>query len=72
LIKGENFTDEGGKMAILTYPVHFNTPGRYYCWVRTFSTNTEDNGVHLGLNGSWPDSGAKMQWTARGRASNCM
>jgi hypothetical protein len=69
LIKGENFTDEGGKMAILTYPVHFNTPGRYYCWVRTFSTNTEDNGVHLGLNGSWPDSGAKMQWTAKNKWS---
>ena len=65
LIKGENFTDKGGEMAILTYPIHFTTPGRYYCWVRTFSTNTEDNGIHLGLNGTWPASGAKMQWTKK-------
>lgn len=65
LIKGENFIDQGGKMAILSYPVHFNTAGRYYCWVRTFSTNTEDNGIHLGLNGTWPASGAKMQWTKK-------
>ncbi len=65
LIKGENFTDKGGELAILTYPIHFNTPGRYYCWVRTFSTNTEDNGIHLGLNGTWPASGAKMQWTKK-------
>lgn len=65
LIKGENFIDQGGEMAILTYPVHFNQAGRYYCWVRTFSTNTEDNGIHLGLNGTWPASGAKMQWTKK-------
>lgn len=33
--------------------------------MRTFSTNTEDNGLHLGLNGTWPASGAKMQWTRK-------
>lgn len=65
LIKGENFIDQGGKIGVLTYPVHFNTAGRYYCWVRTFSTGTEDNGIHLGLNGTWPASGSKMQWTKK-------
>ncbi|MFT6240339.1 MAG: hypothetical protein ACJAQT_002426 [Akkermansiaceae bacterium] len=65
LIKGTNFTDQGGQIAVLTYPILFNTPGRYYCWVRTFSTNTEDNGIHLGLNRTWPASGAKMQWTKK-------
>lgn len=65
LIQNENFTNTPGKMAILTYPIHFKTAGRYYCWVRTFSTNTEDNGIHLGLNGTWPESGARMQWTKK-------
>jgi hypothetical protein len=41
---------------------HFNTPGRYYVWVKAYSTGTEDNGVHVGLNGGWPDSGQRMQW----------
>ena len=67
LVQGENFTNKGGHMAVLTYPIHFSSPGRYYCWVRTFSTNTEDNGIHLGLNGSWPASGARMQWTAKNK-----
>ncbi|MEM9282150.1 MAG: DUF5060 domain-containing protein [Verrucomicrobiota bacterium] len=67
LIKGENFSNEPGKMAILTYRVHFNTPGKYHVWVRTHSTGTEDNGIHVGLNGTWPESGQRMQWTAKHR-----
>jgi len=62
LINGENFTNEPGKMAILHYPVYFNNPGRYYVWVSALSTGTEDNGLHVGLNGEWPESGARMQW----------
>lgn len=30
LIAGENFSNQAGEMAILAYPVHFNTAGRYY------------------------------------------
>jgi hypothetical protein len=30
LISGENFSNEPGKLGVLVYPVHFNTPGRYY------------------------------------------
>lgn len=63
LIKGENFTNTPGEMAVLTYYVHFTNPGRYYCWVRSYSTNTEDNGIHLGIDNTWPESGARMQWT---------
>jgi len=62
LIHAENYINQPGKMAILTYKAFFNTPGRYYCWVRAFSTNTEDNGIHLGINNTWPESGARMQW----------
>ncbi|MEM7387245.1 MAG: hypothetical protein AAF514_20090, partial [Verrucomicrobiota bacterium] len=67
LIKGENFINEPGKMAILSYKVHFNTPGKYYVWARTHSTGTEDNGIHVGLNGTWPESGQRMQWTGKHR-----
>jgi len=67
LIQKENFINTPGEMAILTYHVKFSKAGRYYCWVRTFSTNTEDNGIHLGINGTWPESGARMQWTAKNK-----
>jgi hypothetical protein len=62
LIRGENFSNEPGKMAVLVYPVHFNTPGRYYVWVRAYSTGSEDNGLHVGIDGTWPESGQRLQW----------
>lgn len=62
LIRNENFSPEPGKMAILHYQVHFQTPGRYYVWVRAHSTGSEDNGLHVGLNGKWPASGQRLQW----------
>ncbi|WP_178313102.1 hypothetical protein [Algibacter luteus] len=62
LIHGENFTNEPGKIGVLSYKVKFNTPGRYYVWVRAFSTGGEDNGIHVGLNGTWPEHGQRMQW----------
>ncbi|WP_298551396.1 hypothetical protein [uncultured Algibacter sp.] len=62
LIKGENFSDVPGVLATLHYKVKFNTPGRYYVWVRAMSTGSEDNGIHVGLNGEWPESGQRMQW----------
>ena len=62
LTGGENFSNEPGKMAIVHYKVHFNTPGRYYVWVRAFSTGGEDNGIHVGLDGQWPETGQRMQW----------
>lgn len=62
LIRGENFSNEPGKMAIISYKVQFSNPGKYYVWVRAFSTGAEDNGIHVGLNGDWPESGQRMQW----------
>ena len=67
LIVGENFSNEAGKMAIIHYKVKINNPGRYYVWLRAFSTGSEDNGVHVGLNGKWPDHGQRMQWHLRHR-----
>ncbi len=62
LIHGENFSNEPGKMAILSYKVYFNNPGKYYVWMRAYSTGSEDNGIHVGLNEEWPESGRRMQW----------
>ena len=62
LIKGTNFSPEPGKMAVLHYKVHFQTAGRYYVWVRAHSTGSEDNGLHVGVDGTWPASGQRLQW----------
>ncbi|MBX2815542.1 MAG: hypothetical protein KTR24_06085 [Saprospiraceae bacterium] len=62
LIRGENFSNEPGLLAILDYRIRFSTPGRYYVWVRAHSTGSEDNGIHVGLNGDWPEHGQRMQW----------
>ncbi len=68
LIRGENFSPEPGKMAVLSYNVSFSRAGRYYVWVRAFSSNTEDNGLHVGIDGTWPESGRRMQWNVGKRS----
>jgi hypothetical protein len=65
LTPGVNFSNEPGKMAILHYNVYFNEPGRYYVWARLYSTTTEDNGLHVGLDGRWPEHGQRIQWIAK-------
>lgn len=61
LIKGINFVNEPGKMAVLSYNIHFQTAGDYLVWVRAFSTGAEDNGLHVAINGTWPESGQRIQ-----------
>ncbi len=63
LVHGENFADQPGVMAVLHYNVHFNSPGRYYVWIRAYSTNSEDDSVHVGLDGEWPESGLRWRTT---------
>ena len=62
LIAGENFSNQPGMMAVISYRIWFNSIGKYYVWVRAFSTGAEDNGIHAGLDGEWPESGQRMQW----------
>jgi len=62
LENGISFSNEPGKLGILYYKVRFENAGRYYVWVRAHSTGPEDNGIHVGLNRDWPDSGQRMQW----------
>ncbi len=62
LIDGENFSNEPGKMAVIHYKVNINKPGRYYVWARIYSSGAEDNGLHVGFDGTWPEHGQRMQW----------
>jgi hypothetical protein len=62
LTASENFSNVAGEMAILHYKVKINNPGKYYIWVRAYSTGTEDNGIHVGIDGEWPESGHRLQW----------
>jgi hypothetical protein len=62
LMHGENFSNIPGVMAIIEYQVYFNNPGRYYVWARCYSKGPEDNGIHVGINGTWPASGQRLQW----------
>ena len=62
LVKGENFSNKAGEVGVLHYKVRITNPGRYYVWVRAFSIGSEDNGIHVGINGTWPEHGQRMQW----------
>ncbi|WP_157366659.1 CBM96 family carbohydrate-binding protein [Aquimarina agarilytica] len=62
LENGVSFSNTPGEAAIVNYKVNFKSAGKYFVWVRAYSTGTEDNGVHVGLDGKWPASGARMQW----------
>ncbi len=62
LVRGENFTEDAGSMAVLSYDVNFPAAGRYLVWTRIHATGTEDNGIHVGLNGDWPESGRRIQF----------
>ncbi|WP_371193817.1 hypothetical protein [Glaciecola sp. SC05] len=61
LVRQENFSNVPGQVAILSYPVHFETTGLYFVWARAYSSGSEDNGVHFGLNGTWPESAQRLQ-----------
>jgi len=65
LVEGQNFFPRPGTAGVLYYRIHINTPGRYYVWARIYSTNTEDNGLHVGIDGEWPETGQRLQWTAK-------
>lgn len=62
LIERLNFSGKPGISGLINYRVKINTPGKYYVWVRAYSTGSEDNGIHVGIDGDWPDSGQRMQW----------
>lgn len=58
-----NVTGSGPKAE---YTMNFPEAGRYYVHIRAYSTGTEDNGIHVGINDTWPQSGARMQFCTAG------
>ncbi|TWU28644.1 DUF5060 domain-containing protein [Bythopirellula polymerisocia] len=62
LVNGVSFSNTPGQCSVLYYPVIIEKPGRYYVWVRTCCTGSEDNGLHVGIDGQWPTSGARLQF----------
>lgn len=65
LVNGVSFSNVPGQCSVLYYPVVITEPGRYYVWVRMNCTGAEDNGLHVGLDGTWPESGARLQFTGQ-------
>jgi hypothetical protein len=61
LIQGENFFPVAGTGGVVSYKVKINTPGTYYVWVKAYSSGPEDNGLHVGVDGEWPESGQRIQ-----------
>lgn len=61
-IDGINIGLNPGALAVLHYPVHFSSPGRYYLWTRMRSNDDEDNTMNAGLNDEWPASGKCLQF----------
>ncbi len=51
----------GGQGPEMSYTLNFPEAGRYMVYVRSYSTGTEDNSVHAGINGSWPIDAQALQ-----------
>lgn len=49
------------------YTMNFPEAGRYYVHIRAYSTGTEDNGIHVGIDNDWPMSGRRMQFCTAGQ-----
>ena len=56
------FYEGGTGGAQLDYEIDFATTGTYYVWIRGYTTGTEDNGLHVGVDGEMPESGRCIQW----------
>ncbi|WP_419194563.1 DUF5060 domain-containing protein [Novipirellula herctigrandis] len=65
LVNGVSFSNVPGQCSVLYYPVIIKKPGRYYVWARICCTGSEDNGLHVGIDGTWPQSGARLQFTGK-------
>jgi len=46
----------------LTYTINFPEAGRYFVHLRAFSTGTEDNGAHVGINDNFTVDARRVQW----------
>jgi hypothetical protein len=63
-VPGTNFFDDPTSAPFASYEVRLAQPGRYYVWVRAYSTGGKDNTAHVGMDGQWPESGRRLQLAA--------
>ncbi len=66
VIDGVNFSDPPGQMAIVSYRIQITNPGRYYIWSRAYGTDGDDNSLHYGIDGTWPETSTRS-WTFAGQ-----
>ncbi len=62
ILQGQNFWGGPGQGPALHYNVNIAQPGRYLIYAKAYSTGTEDNGIHVGINSTTPESGHRLQW----------
>jgi hypothetical protein len=62
ILQGQNFWGGPGAGPALHYNVDIAQPGRYLVYGKAYSTGTEDNGIHVGINSTTPESGHRLQW----------
>lgn len=72
------FWGVAGTGPTVSYEVDFPETGRYFVHIRASSSGSEDNGIHVGINDTWPPDGRAMQlcainqgwvWSSRRRSS---
>ncbi len=61
LRNGENFWGTPGDGPRLEYNVNIPEAGKYFVYVKAYSTGPEDNGIHVGINDNTPLSGYRIQ-----------
>ncbi len=62
-----SFWGNPGPGPSIDYVVNIPQAGRYLVYVKAYSTGSEDNGLHVGINGSTPDSGKRIQTCAKNK-----
>lgn len=63
-IGGVTSWGDGNNGPRLEYNVDIPEPGRYYVYAKSYSTGTEDNGIHVGFDNQKPESGKRIQLCA--------
>ena len=61
LTHGVNYWGDRVDGPSLKYMVQIPEPGRYYVYVKAYSTGLEDNGIHVGFDNQKPSTGKRIQ-----------
>ena len=61
-IDGHTTEEDPASSPQIGYHVNIDEAGRYYIWVRAYTTGGKDDTLHVGIDGTWPDSGRRIQF----------